>query len=131
MILSEGRNPVGWFEIPVTDIMRATKFYESSFDVKLKFMETQDSKMAMFPMHDGAQGASGSLVQTPGYKPVYDGPVIYFSVKSIDEALSKIQQAGGKVMQDKTDIGEHGMYALIQDGEGNRIGLHANRNKTQ
>ncbi|MFS4458651.1 VOC family protein [Bdellovibrio sp. HCB2-146] len=129
MILVEGRNPVGWFEIPVTDVMRARKFYESSFDVKMNLMEGQGAKMALFPMHDGAEGAAGALVQASGYKPVYDGPMIYFSVKSIDEALSKIQQAGGKVMKDKTDIGEHGMYAIIQDGEGNRIGLHANKNK--
>lgn len=27
-------NMVGWFEIPVTDMDRARKFYESVFDIK-------------------------------------------------------------------------------------------------
>lgn len=34
------RNLVGWFEIPVNDIDRAIRFYNSIFDITLTQMET-------------------------------------------------------------------------------------------
>ena len=33
-------NPVGWFEIYVQDMERATKFYETVLDTKLEALET-------------------------------------------------------------------------------------------
>jgi predicted enzyme related to lactoylglutathione lyase len=33
--MTEKSNSVGWFEIPVTDMERAMKFYETVLDIKL------------------------------------------------------------------------------------------------
>jgi predicted enzyme related to lactoylglutathione lyase len=38
-----------------------------------------------------------------------------------------VEEAGGKLLFSKTDIGEFGFFAQIIDSEGNRIGLHSNK----
>ena len=43
----------------------------------------------------------------------------------LDAIVGRVEQAGGKVEQPKTSIGEHGFIALIRDTEGNVVGLHS------
>jgi predicted enzyme related to lactoylglutathione lyase len=35
--LGTATNALNWFEIPVTDVARAKKFYETSFDIEPRF----------------------------------------------------------------------------------------------
>ena len=59
-------NPVNWFEIPVTDLDRASAFYAAAFGSEFTPMEMGAAKMAMFPMEQGAPGAGGALVAPEG-----------------------------------------------------------------
>jgi predicted enzyme related to lactoylglutathione lyase len=45
-------NALNWFEISVTDVDRASNFYEKIFDVKLERMEMMGNIMAMFPFEE-------------------------------------------------------------------------------
>ena len=45
-------NPVGWFEIPVTDMERAKKFYTELLGYELSDQKMGSMKMAWFPMDD-------------------------------------------------------------------------------
>ena len=47
-------NPVGWFEIPVTDMERATKFYGTVFNTELSPLPMEKGEMMAFPWKDGA-----------------------------------------------------------------------------
>jgi hypothetical protein len=118
-------NQVGWFEIPATDLKRAAGFYQQVFGVQFQEQSMGPSRMAMFPMKAGETGAAGSLVQGEGYNPSDQGVLIYFTVTDIDEACRKAAAAGGRVLQEKMDIGEYGTIALLLDTEGNRIGIHS------
>ena len=40
---------ISWFEIPVSDISRATKFYENVLQLKMATTEMNGNKMAIFP----------------------------------------------------------------------------------
>ena len=42
----------------------------------------------------------------------------------VSSCLSRAVEAGGKVVQPRTEIGPHGAIALIEDLDGNVIGLH-------
>jgi predicted enzyme related to lactoylglutathione lyase len=44
-------------------------------------------------------------------------------VPSVDEAIRKVQAAGGKVVTPNTPIPGMGAYARVADTEGNVIGL--------
>ena len=122
------RNVVGWFEIPVTNMERAIKFYQIVFDLKLERHEMGELDMAWFPFAD-VPGAPGSLVfHKEFYKPSTDGVLIYFTCSSGDlsNELKKIEPAGGKVLMLKKLITEDvGYMALCIDTEGNRIALHS------
>lgn len=122
-------NMVGWFEIPVENMERAIDFYENVLELKLDRNKMGPLDMAWFPYVPEGQGSGGSLVHFPdAYKPSSDGVLIYLTAHSGDLAneLSKVENAGGKVLQEKTQISEeHGFMALIIDSEGNRIALHS------
>ena len=120
-------NAVNWFEIPVTDLERATKFYETVTGNKLTYMEMGPSKMAMFPMLEGEANASGALVKDESYVPSQSGSIVYFSVENIEETLSKVESNGGATIMPKMDIGQHGFVAHFKDCEGNRVALHSNQ----
>ncbi len=46
-------NPVGWFEIAVSDMERAVPFYEKTLDIKLDLQDFGGQKMAWFPVEKG------------------------------------------------------------------------------
>lgn len=121
------KNPIGWFEIPVTDIDRATKFYEALFDIKLKRQDTMGYEMVWFPMADDTYGASGALMKGPGYDVGSKGPVIYFTCPDIEAALKLADSIGGKTILQKKDIGEYGYIGWLADSEGNTIALHTRK----
>ena len=121
-------NAINWFEIPATDIDRATKFYEAIFSITMHSMgEMMGMKMAGFPSDPMNGKASGGLVQGPMHTPSQDGAVIYLNASpSIQAVLDRIEPAGGKVIMPRTQISpEIGYMAFFVDTEGNRIGLHA------
>ena len=118
-------NPVGWFEIPTTDLDRAKKFYEAVLDVQLTLTTLGPVEMAWFPMSEDGIGASGTLVKSEEYTPSRDGILIYFTAPDIEGTLAKVNANGGKTLTPKTSIGEYGFYAFFEDSEGNRLGLHS------
>jgi len=119
------RNPVVWFEIPAADLDRATRFYERVLGVTMQRFEMGPLLMSWFPMAEGAPGAAGTLIHNEAYTPSHEGTLIYISVDDIDAALGRVAEAGGKVLQQKQEIGEFGFMGLFEDSEGNRVALHA------
>ncbi|MBN2365961.1 MAG: VOC family protein [Calditrichaeota bacterium] len=118
-------NPVGWFEIPASDLKRAKKFYESILGYELQLTDLQGSPMVWFPFEEGIMGTSGALISSEEIFPSHDGTTVYFTVSDLEETLNKVTENGGKILISRTSIGEHGTYAHIEDSEGNRIGLHS------
>jgi uncharacterized protein len=122
------RNAISWFEIPATDLQRATTFYETILGIKLNAVDMPNIKMRMFPIDD-MMGVGGAIVDSGGFhKPsATDGPLIYLNGNpDIQLTLDKVETAGGKIMVPKTEISpEYGFMAVIIDTEGNRIAFHA------
>lgn len=120
---------VGWFEIPVADMERAIQFYETVFETELSRNKMGDFDMAWFPWDEDAKGAGGSLVHhKDSYTPSREGSLIYFSSEDVDNELSRIEDAGGKILRPKTEISpDVGFMALFVDTEGNRIALHSRK----
>jgi len=122
---TKDRNVVTWFDIPVKDIDRAKTFYEQVLDIKLFAMSFGEVKFAAFPEKGDGAGASGWLIQNENNQPSGQGAVVYFQVDDLDQAISRVQAAGGRILQPKFEMGQLGYICLIQDTEGNMIGLRA------
>jgi hypothetical protein len=76
-------------------------------------------------MEQGAQYATGALVQHEAYEPSHKGTLVYISVDGIEKTLRKVEENGGKALNGKTPIGRFGFTAHCEDTEGNRVGMHA------
>lgn len=120
--MSEQANAVTWFEIPVSDLARATAFYEEVLGVGLEPLEAGGMKMAWFPRHEGAPGSSGGLVE--GRTPGKAGALVYLTVPDIDAALARVESAGGKVVLPRAS-GDYGAIAHFEDCEGNLVALYS------
>ena len=121
-------NPVGWFEIYVKDMPRAKAFYEKMLQVSLSPLggEMQEElEMQVFAMDDQGYGATGSLVKMEGFPSGLGGTIVYFSCEDCAVEAKRAAEAGGKIFKEKFSIGEHGHIALVNDTEGNMIGLHS------
>lgn len=119
------QNWTHWFEIPVSDMKRAQKFYETVFDTKIDIMQFGPNfEMGIFPhLETGC-----ALVFNPEfYVPSQDGVLVYMNaLPDLQPTLDRIVTAGGNVIQTKTQISpEHGFMAIFLDSEGNRLALHS------
>jgi len=120
-------NVVGWFEIPVTDMDRAKKFYEAVFQFEIHVQDFHGTQMGWFPFAEDKPGCAGSLIKQESYEPSENkGVLIYFSATDISTELHRVKEAGGEVLQARTLISEDvGYMGLFLDSEGNRIALHS------
>lgn len=121
------KNPVEWFEIATVDLERAKNFYAEVFKVEFQHVPMPGAEMYMFNMVPNGAGAGGALVKSDDNTPSSDGTLVYFSCEDVDNEVSRIEGAGGKIVFPKMSIGEFGFVAQFIDTEGNRVGLHSNK----
>jgi uncharacterized protein len=119
-------NALTWFEIPAADIARATRFYETLLGVSLRQEPMGPQQLAVFP-YDAAQGVGGCLMAGPGMVPAQTGAMVYLpATPSLDAVLARLEAAGGRLSTPKVVLPDGmGVFAHIEDSEGNRVGLHA------
>ena len=129
--MKQPKNPVGWFEIPVTDMDRAVKFYSHILEADLSknIMEMGEELMCWLPWQEGEPGASGALVKHELYAPSdFAGVLIYLSSEDVTASLALVKEAGGKEVIAKKLITEDiGYMGAFIDSEGNRIALHSRK----
>lgn len=130
--MNNKRNPVGWFEIYVSDMARAKKFYETVFNIQMQPLPNpecmgSDFEMLKFPSDTDCQspGCGGALCRMEGFRPSAGGTLIYFHCDDCSVEAARVAAAGGQVFKEKFSIAPHGFIALILDTEGNMIGLHS------
>lgn len=112
-----------WFEIPAADFPRAIQFYETIFQTPLIHQAARPS-LAIFPYEK--PGISGAIAHGADFKPSGDGVIIYLNCDGkFDAVLSRVEGAGGVIVEPKNFLPTVGWVAQIRDSEGNRIGLHA------
>lgn len=117
------RPTVYYFEIPVNNLGRAMTFYRAVLGCEFDRVDVDGNQMANFPSLKEGSRASGALVKGDSYIPGTQGVRVYFDTESIDETLTNVVTAGGKVLYPKTSIGELGWVAEFEDSEGNCIAL--------
>ena len=109
-------------EIPADDVARARKFYEGVFGWETSEMEQYpDYFLFSFGNIERAGGAIGVRNQSTGSQ-----LRLYISVDSIDATLPKVTANGGTIVEPKTEIQGQGWYAVIDDTEGNQLGIYEN-----
>ena len=115
---------VVWFDLPVADLERASRFYAAVLGIKVSRTSAGDFTFAV--LEHGPTGNGGCLI--PNAKEVSAaGILVYMNVDGrIRDALAQVEK---RVMEKVTSIGPHGFRAVIVDCEGNRVALHSNTDK--
>jgi len=116
---------INWFEIPADDLSRASTFYETIFDTKLRTETSEFAPMVIFTDSNG--NSLGALTKADFCEPGHGGTLVYLDAgPSIQTVIDRIAGAGGKVIMDKFALPKQlGYIAHFTDSEGNRIALHA------
>lgn len=127
---------VNHFEILADDLDRAVTFYRTVFGWKIQ--EWQDSGYFLidtgeFPEvnKDGKTftiGVNGAIMKRKGDNFKFlsqkgSGFVCYIGVQNYEESKAKIEEAGGKSLNEKTEMKGVGIYSYFEDTEGNVFGL--------
>jgi hypothetical protein len=118
------RNFITWFEIPAYNHYRSVAFFNYIYGIEITTVEINGLAMGFFPAESGVGGA---IVTGHGCVPSEIGPLLYLNGgDDLNNVLSKVNEAGGRVVMEKTYISETaGYFAIFIDTEGNRLALHS------
>lgn len=118
-------NPVVHFEMGYEDAARMAKFYETVFGWKTN---TMGPDMGNYVVAHTTETDENGMVQTPGainggfYKKTADrlsqAPSVVVSVDDIRQAMSAVEAAGGKILGNTDEKGEHTMEPQMIPGVG-------------
>jgi uncharacterized protein len=97
-------------ELVSKDPAATQKFLESAFG--LKFTE-MGPEMGNYRMHGREQGAPNNAIGIRGPSgPEHPGTISYLTVPNIDEAITAVRVAGGKIVIEKTEVPKVGFTAV-------------------
>ena len=108
------------FEISVDDPERAIKFYTDVFGWKIKKWEGPLDYWLATTGPEDQPGIDGALMRRQYPSSPTTNTI---DVPSADEFLSKITEAGGKIVTPKQSVPGVGYFAYCQDTEGNTFGI--------
>ncbi|MFA4825770.1 MAG: VOC family protein [Methanoregula sp.] len=119
---------IAYFEIPADNVDRAKHFYHTLLGWKIEPTKAplDPAKAAATQYQDITTGAAqeGTMNMGGMYKRQMTETIKnYVVVEDIDKVLAKVGKLGGKIVMPKEDIKGVGEVAIIQDTEGNGIGL--------
>lgn len=120
------KNYVSWFEIPAVNFQQAVAFYNHIYGIEMETFTNKEYTMAIFPS-DG--GIGGAVVSGPGSIPNENGALVYLNAgNDLNHVLSKVEEAGGRIVMPKTAINaDVGFFAIFIDSEGNKLALHSKK----
>lgn len=127
-------NPVVHFEMPFEDRDRMAKFYETSFGWKPQMLGPEMSNYVL--VQTAETNPYTNMIKFPGSinggfhqkTDVAPHPSLVIAVTDIHEAMKKLKEAGGKIIEGETKgepvmIPGIGWYVSFFDTEGNRVSL--------
>jgi predicted enzyme related to lactoylglutathione lyase len=122
-------NSVVHFEMPALDTRRMADFYSHVFGWKTQILGEDMGNYVLATTAEidekGRPKETGRI--NGGFYPKTDTsaphPSVVIAVDDINEAISEIANAGGKVLGEPVEIPGYGLYASFIDTENNRVGM--------
>lgn len=119
---------IAYFEIPADNVDRAKKFYHDLLGWKIEPTKTMGdpAKMKAMQYQDVITGDAkeGTISMGGMYKRQMTEQIInYVMVDDLDKVIAKLAKLGGKIVVPKMEIKGVGWTVIIQDTEGNTLGL--------
>jgi uncharacterized protein len=123
-------NPVVHFEMPAEDMNRMAEFYTNAFGWQTQML---GEEMGNYAITVTAEMDKNGWPKNPGtinggfYKKEENSPdqhpSVVIAVDDITESMTKITEAGGKLLGEPVEIPGYGLYVSFFDTEGNRVSI--------
>jgi predicted enzyme related to lactoylglutathione lyase len=112
-----------WFEAITKDYDAAHSLYEGAFDWNIDVMSDTD-EFRYATLGSGAEAAAGLMDGSMFLEDHLPGLwQVYINVENVDEAVAKVQELGGQVLEEAADT-DFGRIAFVADSTGSRFRLH-------
>jgi len=127
--MSNQMNPVVHFEMPATDRKRIANFYSNAFGWQTQMLgPDMGDYVVVTTTESDENGPKKPGAINGGFFPKKDDfpaqyPAVVIAVDNIKESISKVTQAGGKILGEPMDIPGIGQYVSFYDTEGNRASI--------
>jgi predicted enzyme related to lactoylglutathione lyase len=109
------------FEIPADDPARAKAFYESAFGWSFAPEIPGFEGYHLFTTPVGQEGMGGAIGKRGENAP--EALRTYIHVDSVEDALNRVSELGGTVVQPRDEVPGQGWYGVFRDPEGNELAL--------
>ena len=103
-----------------TDAARAKAFYTELFGWKSK--DTEIPGFGIYSEMDTQEGPQAGIMPQP-QKGAPSAWLAYVSVPVLDDAVTRAQKLGAKVVTPRTEIKNVGWFAIVADPSGAALGL--------
>lgn len=114
-----------WVEIPVLDLERAMRFYQSVLGLPASEVYANEVRRVTI-LPTVSESAGVALNQTANFAPSNQGVLVYFRLDGdLQGALDRVAGAGGAIVAPKQLWEPGGFYAIVQDTEGNLFALNS------
>jgi len=127
--MSKNMNPVVHFEMPAKDRKRMSQFYSKAFGWQTEQLgpEMGDYVVATTTESDETGPTKPGAINGGFFQKKEDWPGQYpsvvIAVENIASSMSKVSEAGGKVLGEPMEIPGIGQYVSFSDIEGNRVSM--------
>ena len=108
------------FEIPADELERAVGFYGDVFGWEIATWGGPAEYWLASTGPEGEPGINGAIMRRPDW----GACTIHVAVSSVDEYATRVEKAGGQVVQPKTPIPGVGYMAYCRDTEENVFGIY-------
>lgn len=105
-------------DIPVTDMARSSQFYAALFGWQIAEIPGYEG----YPMWQAPNRISGGGLAPRSED--FTQPRSYVEVDSIEETTALVTEQGGRMLMEKSPISETSWWAILQDPDGNVVGLY-------
>lgn len=117
-----------WFELYVTDIDGARRFYGAVFGWQLEGFAGYDPENYFLLQEADGTSVGGAVVRRESVPELETAvgaqTVVYLEVTDLEGTLERVRAAGGGVVTQRRPIGDDdGSFALVTDPEGTVVGI--------
>jgi len=124
---------IWWNELVSSDPDRSRDFYQSVAGWTPKVVAADDNTRApaagepAYTLFSAGSTEAAGMTKYEGKDPNDPKPgwLMYVQVADVDNAVGEALKKGGKVLRAPTDAAKIGRIAIVQDPDGNAIGLYA------
>jgi len=113
--------PIVHFELPADNPEKLKEFYEGVFG--WKFKKSEIPGFNYWSIETKKDETGGGINGGMSIRKGNEGITNYVMVESIEEYIKKAESHGGKLLMPKQEIPGIGFNAIVQDPDGNPLGL--------